>query len=110
MDARKRKALEAKGWKFGDAADFLGMTEEERQMLDARMELIMALRRLRAAKGMSQKELASRLKTSQPRVARIEQGAPDVSIDQLLRAYAAVGGRIVVNSKAARMQINLAAK
>ena len=38
MDAATRKALEAKGWKFGDAADFLAMTDEERQMLDLRVD------------------------------------------------------------------------
>jgi hypothetical protein len=38
MDAAKRKALEAAGWRFGDAADFLGMTDEERQLLDARVD------------------------------------------------------------------------
>jgi ribosome-binding protein aMBF1 (putative translation factor) len=30
MDAEKRKRLEAKGWKLGGYADFLGMTEAER--------------------------------------------------------------------------------
>lgn len=35
MDPKKRKALEKAGWKFGDAADFLGMTPEERAKLDA---------------------------------------------------------------------------
>ena len=34
MQRDKQKALEAAGWKFGDAADFLAMTDEERQMLD----------------------------------------------------------------------------
>ena len=34
MDATKRKAIEAAGWKVGDAADFLGMGDEERQLLD----------------------------------------------------------------------------
>ena len=28
MRSEKRKALEAAGWKFGDAADFLAMTDE----------------------------------------------------------------------------------
>jgi hypothetical protein len=37
MHATKRKALEAAGWRFGDAADFLEMTAEERQLLDARV-------------------------------------------------------------------------
>jgi hypothetical protein len=96
MDAKKRKALEAAGWKFGDAADFLGMSDDERQLLDARVEMVIALRRLRQANRVSQRELAARLKTSQPRVAKIERAAPDVSFDQIIRAYAAVGGQLTV--------------
>jgi hypothetical protein len=30
MDAEKRKALEAAGWRFGDADDFLGQTSEQK--------------------------------------------------------------------------------
>jgi hypothetical protein len=37
MDAAKRKAVEAVGWKLGDAADFLELSEAERQSLDARV-------------------------------------------------------------------------
>ena len=96
MDSEKRKALEAAGWRFGDAADFLGMTDEERQMLDARVEAALAVRRQREAAKLSQKQLAGRMKTSQPRVAKIERAAPDVSLDQILRAFAAAGGRITV--------------
>src|SRR5438445_13775734 len=96
MDTVKRKALEAVGWRFGDAADFLGMTDEERQLLDARVEAALAVRRQREARKLSQKELADRIKTSQPRVAKIERAAADVSLDQILRAFAAAGGRIAV--------------
>jgi predicted XRE-type DNA-binding protein len=96
MDSEKQKALEAAGWRFGDAADFLGMTEEERQLLDARVEAALAVRRQREAMKLSQKQLASRIKTSQPRIAKIEQAAKDVSLDQILRAFAAAGGRIAV--------------
>ena len=32
MDSAKRKALEAAGWKVGDAADFLEMSDGERQL------------------------------------------------------------------------------
>lgn len=49
MDLAKRKALEAAGWRFGDASDFLGMTDEERQLLDARIEVALAVRRQRKA-------------------------------------------------------------
>jgi len=96
MDSQKRKALEAAGWRFGDAADFLNMTDEERQLLDARVEAALAVRRQRLALKLSQKQLADRIKTSQPRIAKIERAAPDVSLDQILRAFAAAGGQIAI--------------
>jgi ribosome-binding protein aMBF1 (putative translation factor) len=96
MDAKKRKALEAAGWKIGDAADFLAMSGPERQLLDARIELALAIRRQREASHLSQKELGAKLKTSQPRVAKIERASSDVSLDQLVRAFTAAGGKIVV--------------
>ncbi len=98
MDATKRKALEAAGWKFGDAADFLEMSDEEHQLLDARVSLALAIRKQREALELSQKELGARLNTTQPRVAKIERAASDVSLDQLVRAFTAAGGKIVVKS------------
>jgi hypothetical protein len=38
------------------------------------------------------------LKTSQPRVAKIERAASDVSMDQLVRAFTAAGGKIAVKT------------
>jgi predicted XRE-type DNA-binding protein len=102
MDATKRKTLEAAGWKIGDAAGFLEMSDEERQLLDTRVELAMAVRRQREALHLSQKQLGAILKTSQPRVAKIERAASDVSMDQLVRAFTAVGGRIVVKTVTAK--------
>ena len=98
MDASKRKALKAAGWKIGDDADFLEMSAEERQLLDARVEVALAIRRQREARKLSQKELGSRLKTSQPRIAKIERAASDVSLDQLVQAFPAAGGKMVVKS------------
>ena len=97
MDAKKRKSLEAAGWRFGDAADFLGMSDEEAQLLEARIEAALAVRRQRKLHKLSQKELALRIKTSQPRIAKIERAAPDVSLDQILRAFAAAGGQIAIS-------------
>lgn len=99
MDADKRRALEAAGWRLGDAADFLGMTEAERQLLDARVEAALAVRRQRQALKLTQKQLAARIKTSQPRIAKIERAAQDVTLDQILRAFAAAGGRITVKQR-----------
>ncbi len=98
MKAGKWRALEAAGWKLGDAADFLEMTDEERQLLDARVELALAVRRQREVSRISQKELAARIKSSQPRVAKIERAAPDVSLDQLVRAFTAAGGKFIVKA------------
>lgn len=104
MDATKRKAVEAAGWMVGDAADFLEMSDEERQLLDARIELALAVRRQREASHLSQKQLGALLKTSQPRVAKIERAAADVSMDQLVRAFTAAGGKIVVKAVKAKVK------
>jgi hypothetical protein len=93
MNDAKRKALEAKGWKFGDAAEFLGMDNAERRLLEIRARMALEARRQRQAARLTQAELARRLKTSQPRVAKIERAAPDVSLDQIFSAYFAAGGR-----------------
>jgi predicted XRE-type DNA-binding protein len=94
----KRKKLEKAGWRVGDAADLLGMSEEERQLLDARVKLAMAIRKQREISKLSQKQLGERLHTSQPRVAKIERAAADVSLDQLVRAFAAAGGKFEVQT------------
>ena len=102
MDSAKRKALAAAGWKVGDAADFLEMNDAERQVLDARVTLALAVRRQRQSRHLSQKALGLKLGTSQPRVAKIERAAPDVSLDQLMRAFAAAGGKLVVKTAPAK--------
>jgi DNA-binding XRE family transcriptional regulator len=94
MTAKKRRSLKAAGWRMGDAAEFLGLSADEKQLVEVRLTLALAIRRQRQESGLSQKQLAERIGTSQPRIAKIEAGAADVSLDQLVRAYIAVGGRI----------------
>jgi transcriptional regulator with XRE-family HTH domain len=106
MKPTKRKALERAGWRFGDAADFLEMSDEERQLLDARAEVALAVRRQRTAQKLTQGQLADRIKSTQPRVVKIEQAASDVSLDQLLRAFTAAGGRILVKKRSTRSSTN----
>jgi predicted XRE-type DNA-binding protein len=96
MDDTKRKALEAAGFKVGNAADFLGLTDEERKLVDLRLSIARTIRERREAAALSQKEAAARIKTTQPRFAKIEAGAPDVSLDQLVRGLFAVGGSVTV--------------
>jgi ribosome-binding protein aMBF1 (putative translation factor) len=104
MNAEKRKALEEAAWKFDAAADFVGMSDDERKLLDARVEMALAIRRLREKMKLSQKDLAGRLKTTQPRIARIARAAPEVSFDQIFRAYAVVGGRLALQGTAVKVK------
>ena len=99
MDAAKRKTIEAAGWRVGDTNDFLELSDKESQLLDIRVKLALAIRQQREAVHLSQKQLPALLKTSQPRVARIERAASDVSMDQLIRAFTVAGGKIVVKTK-----------
>jgi predicted XRE-type DNA-binding protein len=92
MEREKRKALEAAGFRFGDAADFLELTEEERMLVELRVKLAQAIRQRREQSNLSQKQVAARIKSSQPRVAKIEAASPDVSLDQMFRGLFAVGG------------------
>jgi ribosome-binding protein aMBF1 (putative translation factor) len=92
MDKRKREALEAAGFRIGDAEDFLGLTNEERRLVNLRLTVSRAIRRLRERQHLTQQMLAVKLKSSQSRVAKIEAGSVDVSLDLLFRGLFAVGG------------------
>jgi predicted transcriptional regulator len=97
MDAARQKRLEAIGWKFYDhAGDVFGMTDEEKQEMDFRIALSNAVRKRREKLKLSPKDLAARLKISQAKLAKIELGNWDVSLEEILHAYSALGGRIAV--------------
>jgi DNA-binding XRE family transcriptional regulator len=71
--------------------------------LDEEFTLASALIEARATAGISQEELAKRMQTSQPAVARLEGGNANPSL-RTLRRYAAATGtrlRIVFEPKAA---------
>lgn len=94
VNKEKRSALEAAGWRFGDAADFLELSDEERQLVELRLQVGRAMRMRRLAKKLSQHDVAVRMKSSQSRVAKIEMGAAGVSLDLMFRGLFAVGGKV----------------
>ena len=91
MDTRKRKRLESAGWKAGSVKQFLALSEEEAALVELKLSLADALRQARAKRGLSQTDLAKRMKSSQSRVAKIEVDDPSVSLDLLVRALIATG-------------------
>ena len=90
MEARKKRKLEAAGWKLGDAADLLGLTDAESALVEMRLRLAAAVQRRRLDSGLTQAQLAERLGTSQPRVAAM-LAAREVSIDHLIRSLLVLG-------------------
>jgi len=91
MDDRKRKRLEARGWKVGSAKDVLGLSDEEEAYIELRLKLAEGLKARRVGKGLTQIQLAKVMQSSQSRVAKMEAGDPTVSLDLLVRSLLALG-------------------
>jgi hypothetical protein len=87
----KKERLEKAGWRVGSTADFLGLTKEEAALIEMKLGLAASLKRRRIAQKLTQTQLAKRLGSSQPRVAKMEVADPSVSIDLLVRALLELG-------------------
>lgn len=91
MDRKKRERLDAAGWAVGSAKEFLGLKDAEAALIEVKLTLSQALRKKRKRGGISQVELARRLRSSQSRVAKMEAGDPSVSIELIVRSLLALG-------------------
>jgi ribosome-binding protein aMBF1 (putative translation factor) len=107
MRKSKKKRLEAKGWKSAPSKDFLGLSDEESAYIDLKIKLAAGLRQRRQQQGLSQLDLAAKLRSSQSRVAKMEAGDPSVSLDLLIRSLITLGAserelsQIIVTPRAA---------
>lgn len=90
MDQAKQSLLEAHGWKVGTVAEFLDLTPEEAVLVEIKLALSHMLRQ-RRQQQMTQAELAEKIHSSQPRIAKAEGGDGSVSLDLLVRATLATG-------------------
>ena len=91
MRDAKRRRLEAKGWKFGSAQEFLRLSAEEAAYIDLKTRLAIGLRERRRRRSLTQADLAHRLQSSQSRIAKMEAGDPSVSLDLLVRSLLILG-------------------
>ena len=78
---------------MGETADFLGLSKEETELIEIKLALSRTLRAHRGER-MTQAELAAKIGSSQPRVARAESGDGSVSLDLLIRATLATGATL----------------
>ncbi|MBN1962206.1 MAG: XRE family transcriptional regulator [Deltaproteobacteria bacterium] len=91
MDERKRKALEKQGWKIGSTAEFLDLSKSEAEYVEVKAALAHALSSKRRKMRLSQNAVASKLDSSQSRVAKMEAGDHTVSLDLLIRSFLKLG-------------------
>lgn len=91
MDRKKQKRLQEAGWRIGSAADFLGLSAAEEELVAMKVALSVRLKKTRERRGITQTELARRMGSSQSRVAKMEAGDPGVSLDLLVQGLLAVG-------------------
>ena len=91
MKKGKRAKLEAAGWAVGSVQDFLGLSDAEAALIEMKLALSRTLRDRRQRRGVSQVELAKRLRSSQSRIAKMEAGDPSVSMDLLVSSLLVLG-------------------
>lgn len=91
MKAEKRAALQAKGWRIGDAEEFLGLSDEEAAFVALKLALGDLIRRVRKSMELTQTELAQRISSSQSRVAKMESADPSVTLDLQIRSLLSLG-------------------
>ncbi len=91
MKTDKQKRLKAAGWKVGNAADFLQLSDEESRLVAIKWSLMDAVKKSRIKHNISQTDLAQRMKSSQSRIAKIEAGDASISLDLIVRALIASG-------------------
>jgi len=75
----------------GTVAEFLELTPEDSLLVEIKVALSQSLKEQRRAMMMTQVELADRIGSSQPRIAKAEGADESVSLELLLRAMLGLG-------------------
>jgi len=97
MDAETRQRLEAAGFVETTVEELFGLTPEEAQLVELKVRLSRLMRQRRLDKGLNQKEVASKVGTSQSRISAVEkmgrrkQNVPEVSVDMMLKTLFGMG-------------------
>jgi DNA-binding XRE family transcriptional regulator len=79
---------------FANPWEDLGLSPEDRAIIEMHAAASLGVKRLREAAGMTQVELAEKIGSSQSRIAKIENTTRGVALDLAFRAYFALGGKL----------------
>jgi DNA-binding XRE family transcriptional regulator len=102
MDAKKLAKLKKMGGRVTSVQEFLGLSHEEMAVIEARLTLGNAVKAQRAHAGLTQAQLAKSIGSSQARIAKMEGGDPQASLESMIRALAAAGSRVELTITRAR--------
>lgn len=91
MKKVKLEQLEKRGYKITDTQKFLKLSDEEMAVIDLKISLVKKLKQLRAVSGITQKQLAKLMGSSQSRVAMLESGSSDASLELICKALFILG-------------------
>ena len=91
MNSGMRKKLKENGWRIGTVTEFLGLTPDEEAYVELKLNLSRQLKEQRKICGLTQSMIATKIGSSQSRIAKAEANDPTVSIDLLVRAFFAMG-------------------
>ncbi len=91
LSKAKQSKIENAGFRVSSVQEFFDLSEAETSIIEMRLTLAKAIRTARAKKKLTQAQLAQLIKSSQPRIAKIEAGDPDVSIEQMVKSALALG-------------------
>ena len=104
MQKIKKDRLVSTGWQLGDAANFLELTAKETAFVEIKLALADYLRWKRTEQGWTQSEVASQLRSSQSRVAKMEAADASVSLDLFVKSLLTLGasrrdvGRVIAQA------------
>jgi predicted XRE-type DNA-binding protein len=91
MDTKKLNKLKVMGGRVTTAQKFLGLSDIDMAVVEIRVALATALQQRRKQAKLTQAQLAKTIQSSQSRVAKMEGGDPQASLESLVRALRATG-------------------
>jgi DNA-binding XRE family transcriptional regulator len=78
-------------WKEGSVQEFLSLSDADMEIIETRLAASRLLKKIRQQRRLTQQALAAKLKTSQSRLAKMENGDDSVSLDLIFRSLFALG-------------------
>lgn len=85
MEKSKRAKLTKAGYTVCDTQEFLGLSDAEMEYIELKRLLSHRLSEARKKQGITQKEAAQQLHTSQTRYSRMEAAGHEVTIDRIIQ-------------------------